>query len=67
MIFFKEAELIIPPKKQNTNNKTIKVKSLNGYDAIRGKLDEHNTMNVKSPVMNQKPKTKISIGLQIVI
>ena len=47
MRFFKEAELIIPPQKQNTNNKTIKVKSLNGDDAIREKLDEHNTMNVK--------------------
>ena len=32
MGLFKEVELIIPPKKQN---KTIKVKSLNGYDAIR--------------------------------
>ena len=32
--FNKEVELI-PPKKQNTNNKTVKVKSLNGHDAIR--------------------------------
>ena len=32
----KEVELILPLKKQNANNKTIKVKSLNGYDAIRG-------------------------------
>ena len=52
--------MIIPPKKQNTNNKTIKVTSLNGYDAIRGKLDERNTMNVKSPAINEKPKTKVS-------
>ena len=38
MVFFnKEVELIIPPKKQSINNKTIKVKSLNGYDAIREK------------------------------
>ena len=36
MGLFKEVELIIPPKKQNTNNKTIKVKSLNGYGAITG-------------------------------
>ena len=36
-LFNREVELIVPPKKQNTNNKTIKVKSLNGYDAIRGK------------------------------
>ena len=30
--FNKEVELIVPPKKQN---KTMKVKSLNGYGAIR--------------------------------
>ena len=36
MGFFKDDfELIIPPKQQNTTNKIIKVKSLNGYDAIR--------------------------------
>ena len=52
---FKEVELIIPPKKQHTRNKTSKVKSLNGYDAIREKLDEGNTMTVKSPV---EPVTK---------
>ena len=63
MGLFKEVELIIPPKKQNTNNKTIKVKSLNGYDAIREKLDEHDRMNVKSPAINGKPKTKVGIGL----
>ena len=32
--FNKEVELIVPLKKQN---KTIKVTSLNGYDAIREK------------------------------
>ena len=37
MGLFKEVELIIPPKKQNANNKAIKVKSLNGYGAIREK------------------------------
>ena len=62
-LFNKEVELIIPPKKQNTNNKTIKVKSLNGYDAIREKIDEGNTMTVKQPVVTEKPKTKVSIGL----
>ena len=67
-LFNKDIELIIPPKKQNTNNKTIKVKSLNGYDAIREKLDEGNTMTVKAPVSGkdphqEKPKTKVSIGL----
>ena len=61
MGLFKEVELIIPPKKQN--NKTVKVKSLNGYGAIREKLDEGNTMTVKQPVVNEKPKTKVSIGL----
>ena len=61
-LFNKEVELI-PPKKQTNNNKTIKVKSLNGYDAIREKLDEGNTMTVKAPVVTEKPKTKVSIGL----
>ena len=69
--FNKEVELIIPPKKQNANNKTIKVKSLNGYDAIREKLDEGNTMTVhvsamrRNPVINEqtKPKSKVSIGM----
>ena len=60
--FNKEVELIIPPKKQNS--KTIKVKSLDGYDAIREKLDEGNTITVKTPVEQpEKPKTKVSIGL----
>ena len=60
--FNKEVELIVPPKKQNS--KTIKVKSsLNGYDAIREKLDEGNTMTIKQPVVTEKPKTKVSIGL----
>ena len=48
--FNKEVELI-PPKKQNANNKTIEVKSLNGYDVIKEKLDEGNTMTVKQPVI----------------
>ena len=61
MGFFKEVELIIPPEKQN--HKTLKVKSLNGYGAIRGKLDEINTLNVKQPVINEKHETKVSIGL----
>ena len=32
--FNKEVELIVPLRQQN---KTIKIKSLHGYDAIRGK------------------------------
>ena len=66
MGLFEEVELIIPPKKQNTNNKTIKIKSLSGHGAIRDKLDEGNTMTVKSPVEpSTKPKNKASIGLQL--
>ena len=62
MRFFNKEIELIPPKKQIS--KTIKVKSLNGYDAIRGKLDEGNTMTVKQPVESvTKPKTKVSIGL----
>ena len=68
MTFFnKEVELIIPPKKQN--NKTIKVKSINGYDAIREKIDSSDTVTtVKTPVLGkgpqqEKPKNKVSIGL----
>ena len=68
---FKEVELMIPPKKQNTNNKTIEIKTFNGYDAIREKSDEGNTLNEhasamrRNPVINEqtKPKTKVSIGL----
>lgn len=63
--FNEEVELIIPPKKQTVkNDKSVKVKSLNGYDAIREKLDEGNTLTTKTPVeQNTKPKTKVSIGL----
>ena len=61
--FNKEAELIIPPKKPNTNNKTIKVNSLNGYDAIREKIDEGSTLTVKQPVVTERTKPKVSIGL----
>ena len=58
----KEVELIIIPKKYTS--KTLKVKSLNGFDAIREKLDEGNTLSVKTPVEQPtKPKTKVSIGL----
>ena len=65
--FNKEVELTIPPKKQNTNNKTVKIKSSNGYASIKEKLDEGNTLNLKQPVINEKPKTKVGIGSQIVI
>ena len=64
--FHKEVELIIPPEKKqiNTNNETIKVKPLNGYDAIKEKIDSENTLTVKTPIEQPtKPKTKVSIGL----
>ena len=62
--FNKEVKLIISPHKQNTNNKTIKVRSLNGYDAIREKIDEDNTLTVKQqPVVTERTKPKVSIGL----
>ena len=65
MTFFnQEVELIIPPKKQNNKNNNVKVKTLNGYDAIRDKLDEHNTFTSKQTVeQTTKPKQQISIGL----
>ena len=57
--------MITPPKKQTVkNDKAAKVKSLNGYDAIRDKIDEGNTPTAKQPVeQTTKPKTKVSIGL----
>ena len=65
--FNKEVELIIPPKKQTVKNdksvKLVKVKSLNGYDAIGEKIDEGNTLTTKTPIEPTKPKTKVSIGL----
>ena len=48
-LFNKEVGLTIPPQKQNTNNKTIKIKTLSGYDAIREKIDSKNTLSVKKP------------------
>ena len=42
----------------------IKLKSLNGNDVIREKLDEHNTLTVEQPVVeNEQTKTKVSIVL----
>ena len=68
--FNKEVELIIPPSgrqlraaQNHKNDKQFKSKSLNGYDAIREKIDEGNTLSVKAPVEPTKPKTKVSIGL----
>ena len=42
----------------------IKLKSLNGNDVIREKLDEHNTLTVEQPVVeNEQTKTEFSIVL----
>lgn len=79
MGFFKTDIELIEPKKQTNNKTEcgaepplkrttsfsykIKVKSLNGYDAIREKLEDSNTLTVKQPIQQQKPKLKVSIGL----
>ena len=65
MTFFnKEIDLIIPPKKHTNKKNDVKVKSLNGYDAIREKIDESNTLTSKTPVeQTTKPKSKVTIGL----
>ena len=56
MGLFKEVESIIPPKK---HNKTIKLKTLKVYDAIMAKQTKViRTLNVKSPVVNEKPNQK---------
>ena len=54
---------------KNLNNKTnnVKMKYLNGYGAIREKLDEHNTLTVKQPVVNEATKTKASIVLNPIL
>ena len=62
VLFNKEIQIIEKLKNNKTN--TIKVKSLNGYDSIR-EIDEHNTMSVKYPVVNEKTKPELSIGLQL--
>ena len=60
MTFFnKEVEMIIPPKKPNKGKS-----SLNGYDAIREKVDSDNTMKpqpVQQP--DNKKSKKVTIGL----
>ena len=57
-----------PVASQNIKHDKVKVTSFNGYDAIIYKLDETNTLTVKSPVkalVNEvaKPKTKVGLGL----
>ena len=63
MSFFnKEVEMIIPPKKHNNKGKS----SLNGYDAIREKVDSDNSMRERSaPTQQQdnKKSKKVTTGL----
>ena len=63
MTFFnKEVEMIIPPKKLTSKIKS----SLNGYDAIREKVDSENSMRERSaPIQQQdnKKSKKVTIGL----
>ena len=64
MFFHKEVEMILPTKKQNnTNNKTVKIKSLNSYGAIGETIDEVNTLTVTQPVVTERTAPKVSIGL----
>ena len=61
MGFLKEVELTVPPKKQNG---TIKMKSLNGYDAIKERIGEGSTLfDFSQPVVTERTKPKVSIGL----
>ena len=61
--YSKEIQLVEQPKQHNTTD-NINIKLLKGYGAIREILDEHNTLTVRQPVVaNEKPKTKVSIGL----
>ena len=55
-LFQNEIQIVEKPK--NDKPDKVKLKSLNGYDAIREKLDEHNTLTVKQLVVNEKTKTK---------
>ena len=49
--------------KTTKHNKLImlKLKSLNGYDAIRETLDGNNTLTVKQPVINETQQTQKSV------
>ena len=61
-LFQKEIQIV--EKLKNNKPDKVKLKSLNGCDAIRGKLDDNNnTWTVKQPMVNEKSKTKFNIGL----
>ena len=57
MGFFQNDIQMVENPKSNKPDK-VKLKSLNGYDATREKLDENSTLTVKQPVVNEKPKRK---------
>ena len=50
---------------KNLSNKTnhSKTKSLNGYDVIREKLGEGNTLTVKNPAVINERSKNVSFGL----
>ena len=53
----KEIQIVEKPKHNETNN--INIRFLNWHDAIRKKLDEHNTLTVKhQPIESAKLKQK---------
>ena len=61
-LFQSEIRIVEKPKINKTN--TIKLKYLNGYYAIKEKLDENNTLTVKQAVVvNGKTKSKVNIVL----
>ena len=61
-LFNKGIAVVEKPKHIKTNGGIIK--SLNGYDAIKEKLDGHNTLTVKQqPIEPVKPKAKMALGL----
>ena len=57
----KISRLLEKPIYNKTNN--IIIKSLNGYDVIRERLDEHNTLTVRHQPI-ESVKRKVSIGLK---
>ena len=57
MVLFQNEIQIAGKPKSNKPDK-VNLKSLKGYDAIREKLDENNTLTVKQPVVNKQQKQK---------
>ena len=56
----KETQIVEKPKHNKTSN--LKIRSPNGYDVIRERLDKHNALTVKhQPVGSVKTTTKASI------